>query len=77
MKKELVIYGIVLVVLALVLHPDLLTSPIERFSELPHAGAYGIGALHPLVFALVGYLGLWIFRGVWKGFSKIFSKKEV
>jgi len=76
MKKELLIYMVIFIILALALHPDLLTSPVERFYALPNSGAYGIGAFHPLVFALLGYLILAVFRGIWKGFSKIFLKKE-
>ena len=76
MKKELLIYMVIFIILALALHPDLLTSPVERFYELPNSGAYGIGAFHPLVFALLGYLVLAVSRGIWKGFSKIFFKKE-
>jgi len=75
-KKELSIYLVIFVLFALGMHTDLLTAPIERFNELPNSGAYGLGAVHPLVFAFIGYIVVGIFRGIWKGFSKIFSKKE-
>lgn len=75
MKKELLIFLIVFVILALIQHPDLLTSPLTRLSDLPTAGAYGLGSVHPLVFALVGYLLLWIVRLVIRGIKKIFGSK--
>lgn len=75
MKKELLIFIIVFIVLALIQHPDLLSSPLTRLSELPTAGAYGLGAVHPLVFALVGYLLLWIVRLVIRGVKKLFGSK--
>ena len=76
MKKEVVIYLVILVVLALAQHTDLLTSPLERFAKLPEAGAYGLGAAHPLVFALIGYLALGVLRLIYKGIRKVLIKNE-
>ena len=74
MKKELIIFSVVLILFALVQHPDILTAPIERLKALPTSGAYGIGAFHPIIFAMVGYLFIAVLRGIYKGISKIFIK---
>jgi len=74
MKKELIIFTVVLLLLALVQHPDILTSPIGRLKELPSSGAYGLGAFHPIIFALAGYLAVLVLRGVYRGFVKILGK---
>ncbi|MCH9814666.1 MAG: hypothetical protein K0U47_12080 [Epsilonproteobacteria bacterium] len=74
MKKELIIFLVIFLILAIGQHPDFLTSPLERIVQLPQAGAYGLGAVHPLVFGLVGYLFVWIIRGVIIGFKKIFKR---
>ena len=69
MKKEFLIFSVTLVVLALGMHPDFFTTPLQRLENLPTSGAYGLGALHPLVFAVVGYLLVLWARGVWKMLS--------
>jgi hypothetical protein len=76
MKKEIIIYFIILLILAFIQHTDLLTAPIERFQELPESGAYGLGAAHPLIFALIGYFALGILRLLYKGIKKAFFKEE-
>lgn len=71
MKKELIIFLGVFLFLAIGMHfKEWLSHPIEHIIALPHAGAYGIGAIHPLVFTLIGYILLWIPRGIFKVFSK-------
>ena len=64
MKKELIIFLLLFLILAIAQHPDLLTHPIERLSKLPTAGAYGIGFIHPIIFSILAYLFLWVFRGI-------------
>jgi hypothetical protein len=73
MKKELSIFLILFLVLALGMHPDFFTHPLKRISELPQAGAYGLGAIHPLVFGLIGYVVLWIFRGLYRITKRVFN----
>jgi hypothetical protein len=76
MKKEFLIFSIILIVLALRMHPDFFTAPLQRLENLPTSGAYGLGAIHPLVFALAGYLLVLLIRGIWKMLSEVFKKRE-
>ena len=74
MKKEILIYLTLFLILAIAQHPDLLSSPIERLSNLPTAGAYGVGSIHPIIFSLIAYLLLWIFRGIFRVIKSFFKK---
>lgn len=74
MKKEIIIFISILLILAILQHTDLLTAPIERFQKLPESGAYGLGAMHPLVFALAGYVAIGIIRLIYRGIKKIFNR---
>ncbi|GEM_PF-1625388 len=56
------IFLLLLTLLALLMHPDLLTEPSRRFSRLWEGGNY----LHPFAYAFVLYLLLWIFRGAFR-----------
>ena len=47
-----------------------ISHPVEHLMALPSAGAYGIGALHPLVFTVVVYVVFVLLRGVVKVFTK-------
>lgn len=77
MKKELIIYIIVLFILAIIQHPDLLTSPSERISKLPEAVVYGMGSIHPFIFAFIGYVFVGIVRFIIiKPIKKIVNKKS-
>ena len=70
MKKELSIMGIVFLILTLGMHhKEWFSHPIEHIMNLPSAGAYGIGFIHPLVFTVLVYLILWIPRGAMKLFK--------
>ena len=74
LKKELGIYLALFIFLALGMHhKEWLSHPIEHAMGLPHAGAYGFGALHPFIFALIVYLVIGLFRLIAKAFS---AKKE-
>jgi hypothetical protein len=50
--RELAIYAGMLLALALLMHPDLLSDPSSRIGLLSERGSY----LHPLVYAGVFYL---------------------
>ena len=48
MKKELLIYFIIFVVLTITIHfSELITHPFEHILNLSKSGAYGLGAVHP------------------------------
>ncbi|MEA3417832.1 MAG: hypothetical protein U9Q90_00395 [Campylobacterota bacterium] len=70
MKKEFFIFIGIFLFLAIGMHfKEWLSHPIDHITALPEAGAYGIGAIHPLVFTLVAYLIVLVFRGIVKLFS--------
>jgi hypothetical protein len=70
MKKELLIcMGVFLVLTLGMHHKEWFTNPLQHILNLPTAGAYGIGSIHPLVFTVLVYLVLWIPRGTVKLFK--------
>ena len=56
--KEILIYIGILLVLAIGVHPDIVTSPIDRFEMMGFAKNYG----HPFVWSLASYFLLALFR---------------
>lgn len=71
MKKELTIFMGLFLFLAIGMHFKEWTShPIDHLMALPAAGAYGIGAFHPLVFTIALYVVFVLLRGI----SRLFTK---
>jgi len=71
LKKEFIIFGGIFLFLAIGMHFKEWTShPIEHLLALPSAGAYGLGAIHPLVFTLVVYILFITIRSIKNLFSK-------
>jgi len=71
MKKEGTIFIGLFLFLAIGMHFKEWTShPIEHIMALPTAGAYGIGAFHPLVFTMALYIVVAMGRGIVKLFTK-------
>ncbi|MFT7824625.1 MAG: hypothetical protein ABXS92_07675 [Sulfurimonas sp.] len=71
MKKELTIFIGLFLFLAIGMHfKEWMSHPVEHTLALPSAGAYGIGAMHPLVFTVALYLVIALFRGVIKLFKR-------
>lgn len=71
LKKELLIIVVVFLFLTLGMHhKEWFSQPLMHLSNLPHSGAYGVGAIHPLVFTLAVYLVLWIPRGIGRLFKR-------
>lgn len=71
MKKELTIFIGLFLFLAIGMHfKEWMSHPVEHTMALPSAGAYGIGAMHPLVFTVALYLVIALFRGVIKLFKR-------
>jgi len=71
MKKELTIFIGLFLFLAIGMHFKEWTShPIEHLMALPSAGAYGIGAFHPLVFTVALYVVFVLLRSVVRLFTK-------
>jgi hypothetical protein len=65
LKKEITIFVGIFLFLAIGMHFKEWTShPIEHLLALPSAGAYGLGAMHPLIFTILGYLVFVSFRAI-------------
>jgi hypothetical protein len=56
--RETVIYAAMLLVLALLMHPDLFSDPATRVALLSERGSY----LHPLIYASLLYALTGLFR---------------
>jgi hypothetical protein len=73
MKRELIIFIGIFLFLAIGMHFEEFTSfPIEHTVNLAHAGAYGFGPAHPLIFTLIVY----IIIGVPRFVIKLLTKKK-
>jgi len=73
LKKEIITFTIIFLILAIGMHFDeWLSHPVEHIMALPSAGAYGIGAFHPLVFTLMVYIIILIFKSIGKLFKRLF-----
>ena len=71
MKKELTIFIGIFLFLAIGMHfKEWLSHPIDHAMALPTAGAYGLGAFHPLIFTLALYVVFVLARGIGRLFSK-------
>lgn len=65
MKKELLIFVGIFLFLAIGMHfKEWMSMPLEHIAALPKAGAYGLGAFHPLIFTAALYLIIGFFRGI-------------
>lgn len=70
-KKELKIFIVIFIILTALMHyKEFLSHPIEHILALSSSGAYGIGAIHPIVFTLLGYLVLLVPRMILKLFKR-------
>ena len=72
LKKELLFYIVILIVLALVMHSDLLTSPLARLDLMKEKGNY----FHPFMYSFVLYSVILFLRTIINVTSKIFEKKS-
>ena len=75
MKKELMIFLGIFLVLALGMHfKEWISHPIEHIMALPGAGAFGLGPWHPLIIPAFIYLVFLLLRGIVKLFDNIKSR---
>lgn len=71
MKKELTVFTGLFLFLAIGMHfKEWLSHPIDHVMALPSAGAYGIGAFHPLVFTIALYVVFVLLRSIVRLFTK-------
>ena len=67
-KKELFIYVTIVLVMMFLIHPDLLSNPIQRLENMQSAGNY----IHPILYTLLIYFVLWIFRVIFSFIRRLF-----
>jgi len=68
--KESLLYLTILVLLAFLMHPDLLSAPVERFTHMLERQNY----IHPLLYAFLFYLLLMLLRLIFRGIKKILRR---
>jgi len=70
LTKEIFIYIILFVVLAFLMHPDLLETPLERFSHMMERGNF----FHPFIYSILLYIFLFILRFITRKTVFLFNK---
>lgn len=70
-KREVIIYIVMLFVLAIVMHMDLLSNPSSRFELMVEKGNYS----HPFLYTFVIYSILFIIRKILDFIIGLFEKK--
>jgi len=70
-KKEVIYYLLTLIVLALIMHIDLISDPFSRFQIMQEQGNYS----HPFIYSFVIYSIVFILRKIIDLIMKIFEKK--
>ncbi len=71
-KKEFLYYFIIFVVLALIMHSDLLSNPSSRLENMQEKENY----FHPFLYSFIVYTVILILRTIINFTSKIFEKKS-
>jgi len=71
LKREAIIYIVMLLVLTIVMHNDILTNPSSRFEIMVEKGNFS----HPFVYTLVIYSILLIIRKILDFIIGLFEKK--
>jgi biotin transporter BioY len=71
--KEIAIYLIIVVVLAFMMHPDLLSNASERFAHMQELNKYS----HPFIYSFIFYVIVFIVRFIIsKILTSITGKKD-
>jgi hypothetical protein len=68
--REVLIYSTLLILLALLMHPDMIQDPSQRFSLLQSRGNY----LHLFIYTTIVFLIVYVFRYVTKKIVSIVAK---
>ncbi len=59
-KRELLIFSVILLVLIVLMHPDILNDPVGRLSMMQQQQNY----VHPLLYTVFVYLVIFALRGL-------------
>ena len=70
-KKEFLYYLIILVILALIMHIDLLSDPLLRFDTMKEKENY----FHPFFYSFIVYSIILLLRSIINLLAKLFKKK--
>lgn len=70
-KRELLIYASILLVLILLMHPDMLSDPAARLGLMQQHKNY----IHPLLYTLFVYLIVYVLRAGISWLIGLFKKK--
>ncbi len=70
-KKEFLYYLIILLILALIMHSDLLTNPLSRLEIMKEKENYS----HPFLYSFIVYSVILVLRTIINFISNIFEKK--
>jgi len=72
-KTELIIFVGIFLFLAIGMHFKEWTNyPLDHLLALPYAGAYGLGAFHPLIFTFIVYIFFVSIRAI----KRLFKPKK-
>jgi len=71
LKKEVLIYLVTLLILALIMHIDLLSDPLARLSTMHEKGNY----FHPFIYSFIIYAVILILRKIIDFIMGLFEKK--
>jgi hypothetical protein len=72
LKRELLIYSAILLVLIVLMHPDMLTDPAARLGLMQQHENY----VHPLLYTLFFYLILLIVRAAFGWILKLLKRNR-
>lgn len=70
LKRELIIYSVILVVLIILMHPDMLSDPEARLKLMQEHKNY----IHPLLYTLFFYLIFLVVRAAFNGILKLIKR---
>jgi hypothetical protein len=71
LKREFLYYITIFVILALIMHIDLLSDPLSRLDLMKEKGNYS----HPFFYTFILYSVILVLRSIINFVSKIFEKK--
>ncbi len=69
-KTEFIIYGMLLIILTLAMHPDILSNPLARFDIMQSRANFA----HPFLYTTIAYIAILAIRIIGSLVMKIFKK---
>ncbi|MFZ2890202.1 MAG: hypothetical protein WA010_07000 [Sulfuricurvum sp.] len=72
LRRELLIFVILMLILAPLIHPDFLNAPVERFKLMMEKENF----FHPFIYILILYLLIAALRFFYLSLTKLLSKRS-